>query len=177
MEEDLGIIVMDSIKDIGKEVQKELNRIRKTDTDYIVPVRMDRFSNGEAKATILKTVRNKDIYILTDKGNYDITYEMYGFKNHMSPDDHYQDLKRVILAMCGHARKVTVVMPFLYESRQHRKKSRESLDCAYALQELAGMGVSEIVTFDVHDPNLCNAVPLLAFENAVNNVIEAVKNI
>ena len=176
MEEDLGIIVMDSIKDIGKEVQKELNRIRKTDTDYIVPVRMDRFSNGEAKATILKTVRNKDIYILTDKGNYDITYEMYGFKNHMSPDDHYQDLKRVILAMCGHARKVTVVMPFLYESRQHRKKSRESLDCAYALQELAGMGVSEIVTFDVHDPNLCNAVPLLAFENvyATNNILEEI---
>ena len=105
MEEDLGIIVMDSIKDIGKEVQKELNRIRKTDTDYIVPVRMDRFSNGEAKATIWKTVRNKDIYILTDKGNYDITYEMYGFKNHMSPDDHYQDLKRIIAAVEGKANR------------------------------------------------------------------------
>jgi len=94
-----------------------------------------------------------------------MTYTMHGFTNHYSPDDHFQDIKRVILAMCGHAKKITLVMPLLYESRQHRKKGRESLDCAYALQELIRLGVEEIVTFDVHDPNVSNAVPLLAFEN------------
>ena len=125
----------------------------------------DRFSNGEGKATILETVRDKDVYVLTDIGNFSLTYKMHGFDNHYSPDDHYQDLKRVILAMCGHAKKITLVMPLLYESRQHRRKGRESLDCAYAMQELASMGVKEIMTFDVHDPNLCSAIPLLAFEN------------
>lgn len=174
MEDNLGLIVLDSMKEFGKEVQKELNKLRKNDTDYIIPVNVSRFSNGEAKVSISKTVRNKNIYILADKGNYDITYDMYGFTNHMSPDDHFQDIKRVILAICGHAEKISVVMPFLYEARQHRKKGRESLDCAYALQELVNMGVSEIITFDVHDPNIGNAVPLLAFDNfyATNNILE-----
>ena len=165
MEENLGLIVLDNIKEIGKEVNKEINKIRKDDIDYIIPIEMTRFSNGEGKAKILNTVRDKDIYILTDVENYSMTYDMHGFTNHYSPDDHFQDIKRVILAIAGHAKKITVVMPFLYESRQHRKKGRESLDCAYAMQELIKMGVKEIITFDVHDPNLCNAVPLLAFEN------------
>ncbi len=176
MEKNLGLIVMDSIKEVGLEVEKELNHLRKTDEDFIIPSRIVRFANGEAKAEILKSVRDKDIYILTDVNNYNITYNMFGFKNNYSPDDHFQDIKRVILAICGHAKKITVIMPFLYQSRQHRKKSRESLDCAYALQELVNMGVSEIITFDVHDPNIINAIPLVAFENfyANNNILEAI---
>ena len=165
MKRKLGLIVLDNIKTIGEEVNAEINKMRKTEENYIIPIKLDRFANGEGKAKILDTVRDKDIYILSDIGNYDMTYEMHGFTNHYSPDDHFQDIKRVILAMCGHANKITLVMPLLYESRQHRKKGRESLDCAYALEELASMGVNEIMTFDVHDPNLCNAVPLLAFEN------------
>lgn len=165
MKKELGLIVLDNFKEMGEKVNKEINRLRKNDEDYIIPIKVDRFSNGEGKVKILDTVRDKDIYILTDIGNYNLTYQMHGFENHYSPDDHYQDLKRVILAMCGHADKITLVMPLLYESRQHRRKGRESLDCAYAMQELAKIGVKEIITFDVHDPNLCNAVPLLAFEN------------
>ena len=165
MEKNLGLIVLDNIKDLGVNVSREINKLRKNDIDYIIPISVERFANGEGKARILDTVRDKDIYILTDIGNYDMTYQMHGFTNHYSPDDHYQDLKRVILAMCGHAKKITLIMPLLYESRQHRRKGRESLDCAYALEELAQMGVKEVITFDVHDPNLCNAVPLLAFEN------------
>ena len=174
MKDDLALIVLDSIKDMGDKVNKALQKIRKIDTDYIVPIKLDRFANGEGKVTILDTVRDKDVYIITDIGNYSLTYKMHGFDNHYSPDDHYQDLKRVILAMCGHAKKITLVMPLLYESRQHRKKGRESLDCAYAMQELANMGVKEIITFDVHDPNLCNAIPLLAFENfySTSNILE-----
>lgn len=161
----LGLIVLDNIKNIGEEVNAKINKIRHTSESYIIPLKLDRFANGEGKAKILDTVRDKDIYILSDIGNYDMTYEMHGFTNHYSPDDHFQDIKRVILAMCGHAKKITLIMPLLYESRQHRKKGRESLDCAYALEEFSRMGVEEIITFDVHDPNLCNAVPLLAFEN------------
>ncbi len=165
MDDDLGLIVLDNIKEIGDKVNKEIGKLKKEDKDYIIPIKVDRFANGEGKATILETVRDKDIYILTDVGNYSMTYKMHDFENHYSPDDHFQDLKRVILAMCGHAKKITLIMPLLYESRQHRRKGRESLDCAYAMQELAHIGVKEIITFDVHDPNSCNAIPLLAFEN------------
>ena len=165
MKENLGIIILENAKNLGSNVTKHINKIRKNNEDYIIPIKMDRFSNGEGKAKLLSTVRDKDIYIISDIGNYDMTYKMHGFLNHYSPDDHYQDIKRVILAMCGHAKKITLVMPLLYESRQHRKKGRESLDCAYALQEFVNLGVEEIVTFDAHDPNVCNATPLLAFEN------------
>lgn len=174
MKDNLGLIILDNVKNLGTEVLESINQIRKNNKEYIIPIKLDRFSNGEGKVKILSSVRDKDIYIISDIGNYDMTYNMHGFTNHYSPDDHYQDIKRVILAMCGHAKKITLVMPLLYESRQHRKKGRESLDCAYALQELANMGASEIVTFDVHDPNLCNAVPLLAFENIypTNTILE-----
>lgn len=165
MNDNLGLIILDNVKSLGKEVLEHINELRENSEDYIIPIKVDRFSNGEGKAKLLSTVRDKDIYIISDIGNYDMTYTMHGFTNHYSPDDHYQDVKRVILAIAGHAKKITLVMPLLYESRQHRKKGRESLDCAYALQELASIGVEEIVTFDVHDPNVSNAVPLLAFEN------------
>ncbi len=174
MNNDLALIVLDSIKDVGDKVNKTIKKLKRSNEDYIIPVKLDRFANGEGKATIFDTVRDKDVYILTDVGNFSLTYKMHDFENHYSPDDHYQDLKRIILAMCGHAKKITLIMPLLYESRQHRRKGRESLDCAYSMQELASMGVKEVITFDVHDPNLCNAVPLLAFENfySTSNILE-----
>lgn len=125
---------------------------------------MPRFGSGEAKGTILESVRGDDLYLLVDVANYSLTYSLCGHENHMSPDDHYQDLKRIIAAVGGKARRITVIMPFLYESRQHKRTSRESLDCALALQELVRMGVDNIITFDAHDPRVQNAIPLHGFE-------------
>lgn len=125
---------------------------------------MPRFGSGEAKGQILQSVRGTDLYLLVDVLNYSMTYSLCGNENHMSPDDHYQDLKRIIAAVGGKARRITVIMPFLYESRQHKRSSRESLDCALALQELVSMGVDNIITFDAHDPRVQNAIPLHGFE-------------
>jgi ribose-phosphate pyrophosphokinase len=123
-----------------------------------------RFGSGEAKAIIKESVRGDDLYLLVDVCNYSLTYSLCGQTNHMSPDDHYQDLKRIIGAIGGKAKKITVIMPFLYESRQHKRNSRESLDCAIALQELINMGVDNIITFDAHDPRVQNSIPLNGFE-------------
>lgn len=125
---------------------------------------MPRFASGEAKGMISESVRGNDLYILVDVCNYSLTYPLYGHENHMSPDDHYQDLKRIIAAIGGKARRITVIMPFLYESRQHKRTARESLDCAIALQELVHMGVDNIITFDAHDARVQNAIPLHGFE-------------
>ena len=132
---------------------------------YHVDAVCPRFGSGEAKCAISNTVRGLDIYILVDVCNYSITYNMFGYENHMSPDDHYQDLKRVIQACAGKAHRITVIMPFLYEGRQHKRSSRESLDCALALEELVSMGVSNIITFDAHDPRVQNSIPLTGFDN------------
>ena len=131
---------------------------------YILPAKVPRFGSGEAKGMILESVRGADLYLLVDVANYSLTYSLCGFKNHMSPDDHYQDLKRIIAAVGGKARRITVIMPFLYESRQHKRTARESLDCALALQEMVRMGVDNIITFDAHDPRVQNAIPLNGFE-------------
>lgn len=131
---------------------------------YILASKTPRFGSGEGKGEILESVRGTDLYILVDVCNYSLTYSLSGHENHMSPDDHYQDLKRIIAAVGGKARRITVIMPFLYESRQHRRSSRESLDCALALQELVSMGVDNIITFDAHDPRVQNAIPLHGFE-------------
>ena len=131
---------------------------------YLLTAKVPRFGSGEAKGVILESVRGTDLYILVDVCNYSLTYSLCGHENHMSPDDHYQDLKRIISAVGGKARRITVIMPFLYESRQHRKKARESLDCAIALQELVAMGVDNIITFDAHDARVQNAIPLHGFE-------------
>ncbi len=163
--EDLCLIIMDNCQELGLKVNNEIKKLRKTDTNYLVPIKVDRFSDGEGKVTIMDTIRGKDVYILSDTHNYSITYKMYNFEHHMSPDEHFQDIKRTILAIMGHARSIRVVMPFLYASRQHRRKSRESLDCAAALQELKNLGISGIVTFDAHDPNVQNAIPTLPFDN------------
>ena len=163
--EDLCVIAMTNCEELGLKVNNEIKKIRKTDQNYLVPINISRFSDGEGKVTILESIRGKDVYIISDTHNYSITYKMYDFIHHMSPDEHFQDIKRTILAIMGHAKSIKVIMPFLYESRQHRRKSRESLDCAAALLELKNLGVDDIVTFDVHDPNIQNAVPTLPFDN------------
>lgn len=137
--------------------------------DYRIEVENARFSSGEGKAVIKNTVRGHDLYIISDIMNPSITYKMYGQLNHMSPDDHYQDLKRVILACSGKARRINVIMPFLYESRQHKRNARESLDCAFALEELYNLGVANIITFDAHDERVANAIPLSGFESLPSN--------
>ena len=133
--------------------------------NYLIEVDCPRFGSGEAKASLSTSVRGKDIFILIDVCNHSITYQMNGYTNHMSPDDHYQDLKRIIAAINGKAHRVNVIMPFLYEGRQHKRAGRESLDCAYAIKELMDMGVSNFITFDAHDPRVQNSVPLRGFDN------------
>lgn len=133
--------------------------------NYLVKHQCSRFGTGEGKGLIQETVRGKDLYIMVDVCNYSLTYTVNGHVNHMSPDDHYQDLKRIISATTGKAHRVNVIMPFLYESRQHKRTNRESLDCAMALEELAAMGVTSIITFDAHDPRVQNAIPLKGFDS------------
>lgn len=170
---DLGLIVMDNSAELGQKIDDHLIQMRKMSfkddnmvpETYLIDKREIRFANGEGKVFLEETVRGKDIYILTDIGNYNMTYSLYGYENRKSPDDHIQDLKRVLSAMAGKARRITVLMPLLYASRQHSRKGRESLDCAMALQELETLGVDDILTFDAHDPTIQNAIPLISFEN------------
>ena len=169
---ELGIIALESCKNIGIEIDDYVKKLRKDNGEesdkesYLIKADAIRFSNGEGKVKLRESVRGKDIYILCDVGNYSCTYNMFGFTNHMSPDEHFQDIKRVVSAISGKANRVSVIMPLLYASRQHRRKGRESLDCALALQELQNLGVKTVVTFDVHDPNIQNAVPTsMSFEN------------
>ena len=132
--------------------------------NYLIDAKVPRFGSGEAKGIIGESVRGKDLYLMVDVCNYSLTYSLSGHTNHMSPDDHFQNLKRVIAAVGGKGRRINVIMPFLYESRQHKRSGRESLDCALALQELVRMGVDNIITFDAHDPRVQNAIPLSGFE-------------
>ena len=175
----LGFIPVNGCQDLGKKVDDYLVKWRKEAQDngsnaivledyakdsFIVDAKVPRFGSGEAKGIINESVRGKDIYIMVDVCNYSITYSLSGHVNRMSPDDHFQNLKRVIAAIGGKARRINVIMPFLYESRQHKRSSRESLDCALALQELVRMGVDNIITFDAHYPRVQNAIPLHGFE-------------
>lgn len=176
----IKIIALDSAAMLGQQVndylvdyRKSLKAVHKVDPsflgyiekNYLLPVSIPRFGSGEAKATVAESVRGKDLFILVDVCNYSITYKMNGFTNHKSPDDHYQDLKRVIAAAAGKAHRINVIMPYLYEGRQHKRHGRESLDCAYMLQELSDMGIDNFVTFDAHDPRVQNATPLCGFDN------------
>lgn len=162
---DLRLIVLESAREIGIKTNEHLNNIRKTNVNYIVPIKETRFNNGEAKIQISETIRNMDVYILSDVGNHSITYPMYNYLNHKSPDDHFQDIKRVIYAIRKHSKTNSVVMPLLYSSRQHRRNGRESLDCAVALQDLVNLNVKNILTFDVHDIDIQNAIPIHCFES------------
>ena len=173
---DLGIIPLQSCSELGKMVNEYIVDWRKEREDvlhqddkikdsYIVNTKCSRFGSGEAKGTILDSIRGKDLYLLVDVTNYSIEYSLCGHMNKMSPDDHSSDLKRIITAAAGKARRINVIMPFLYESRQHKRTSRESLDCAVALQELHALGVENIITFDAHDPRVQNAIPNSGFDS------------
>ena len=165
----LGVIGMRGCEEMTYKINEHLRKFnegKENNIDsFVIPIHCPRFGTGEAKAMILHSIRTHDIYIVMDAFNYDVTYSMYGKEHPMSPDDHYQDLKRIIAAMGGKAKRITVIMPMLYEGRQHKRVARESLDCAMALQELAGMGVDNIITFDAHDSRVQNAIPLSGFEN------------
>lgn len=163
----LSIISMRGCEEFVARIDEYLKRFRtyESDESYIVHAVCPRFGTGEGKGVINESVRGHDVYIICDVFNYGVTYKMYGMEAHMSPDDHYQDLKRIIAAIGGKARRVTVVMPMLYEGRQHRRTGRESLDSAIMLQELVKMGVSNIITFDAHDPRISNSIPLSGFDD------------
>ena len=175
----LGLIPLKSCTGLGKKVDDylvEWRRERESEhkstiafsgyqrDSYILEANTPRFGSGEGKGTIEESVRGDDLYIMVDVCNYSLTYSLFGMTNHMSPDDHFQDLKRIIAAAAGKARRINVIMPFLYESRQHKRSGRVSLDCAMALQELVNMGVENIITFDAHDPRVQNSIPLKGFE-------------
>ena len=164
---DLAIVSMRGCEEMSSKVDYYLKkwRLRTEDETFVVGANCPRFGTGEAKAVLNHTARGLDAFILCDCFNYNVTYKMYGQVVPMSPDDHFQDLKRVIAAFGGKARRITVIMPMLYEGRQHRRTSRESMDCAMALQELVQMGVKNIITFDAHDPRVNNAIPLDGFDN------------
>lgn len=163
--DDLRLIVLRGAQFLGERADEHLRLVRNTNDSFIVPIEQIRFSNGEGKIKIKDTVRGKDVYIINDVGNYDCTYTMFGRINYMGPDEHYQDIKRVISATKGSARSLSVIMPLLYSSRQHKRKNRESLDCALAMQDLSELGVKRIITFDAHDPSIQNAIPTADFEN------------
>ena len=175
----LGIIALESCKNLGNKVnsyivqwrnernhEHEDNLLLKeyTKDNYLIKTAVPRFGSGEGKGVIYESVRGDDIYILVDVCNYSLTYSLCGIENHMSPDDHFLDLKRIISALGGKARRITVIMPYLYESRQCKRNNRESLDCAMALQELIRMGVENIITFDAHDSRVQNSIHLHGFE-------------
>lgn len=162
---DLKLIVLDNIKDIGINIDNYLKDMNNESNSYIMNITRDRFNNGEGKIRIDETIRDKDVFILSDISNYSITYKMHNMDIPMSPDEHFQDIKRTINALSGYAKRITVVMPLLYQSRQDKRKGRESLDCALALQELERLNVNHIITFDCHDKSVSNAIPNLPFEN------------
>ena len=176
----LKIVAMESCRELGQKVNDYIVSFRENtiseasesslyvnyrSNNYLVDCCCPRFGTGEAKGVLRETIRGTDLFIMTDVCNYSLTYSVSGHLNHMSPDDHFQDLKRIISAATGKAHRINVIMPFLYESRQHRRTARESLDCALALQELTDMGVTNIITFDAHDPRVQNSIPLSGFDS------------
>ena len=176
----LKLLALDSCKELGDRVNEYLVDFRKnvhndikqdpafrgySEENYLIKAACPRFGSGEGKGILSESVRGKDVFLMVDVCNHSLTYTVNGYENHKSPDDHYQDLKRMIAAIAGKAHRINVIMPFLYEGRQHKRSGRESLDCAYALKELSEMGVSNFITFDAHDPRVQNATPLKGFDN------------
>ena len=168
---DLGLIACPGAEELTELINGHLVRwareVGLENDNFIIESECPRFQSGDAKGLVTASVRGDDIYIVVDPGNYSMTYKLFGYENHMSPDDHFANLKRLIQAVSGKAHRVSVIMPSLYGGRQHRRVVRESLDCAVALQELQAMGVQNIITFDAHDPRLQNAVPLMSFDNVM----------
>lgn len=165
MFEDVKLIVLKGYEDRGEKVNEYLGSLLGEKRNYIASIESPRFNNGEGKVKINETMRDKDVYILADVGNYSKTYKMYNTENHMSPDDHYLDIIRTISAISGKAKRITLILPLMYSSRQHRKKARESLDCAMALRYLEYIGVKNIITFDIHDPEIQNTIPTGSFDS------------
>ena len=167
----IGIIAMRGTEELGARINSYLtrwaDRYGEPVHDYMIEAECPRFSSGDAKGLIKNTVRGKDLFILVDVGNYSCTYKLFDRENYMSPDDHYADLKRIIQAASGKPHRINVIMPLLYGGRQHRRSYRESLDCAFMLQELHNMGVENVITVDAHDPRVCNAIPLMGFDNVI----------
>ncbi len=171
----LRMVVLDSFKEMGERIDKQIVSMRqnylypdptiKPEKSYLVEGRCPRFGSGESKGEIMGSIRGVDLFILADVCNYSMTYTINGMVNHMSPDNHFQDIKRIIAAAAGKAKRINVIMPFLYESRQHKREKRESLDAAMGLQELVDMGVVNIITFDAHDPRVQNAIPIDGFDS------------
>lgn len=176
----LKLLALDSCKELGERVNEYLVDFRKnvhndikqdpafrgySEENYLIKAACPRFGSGEGKGVLSESVRGKDVFLMVDVCNHSLTYTVNGCENHKSPDDHYQDLKRMIAAIAGKAHRINVIMPFLYEGRQHRRTGRESLDCAFAFEELSEMGVSNFITFDAHDPRIQNAAPLKGFDN------------
>ncbi len=165
-ESNLKVVCLSSFADRIETVNTEINNLLKTkNVNYIININPVKFSNGEGKVKLDDSVRGKDVYLISDVSNYSITYKMYGYENHMSPDEHFQDIIRTISAMAGKARRITLIMPLLYSSRQHRRAGRESLDCAMALRQLENLGIDTIITFDAHDPNIQNVTPTASFDS------------
>lgn len=177
--QEIAIIPLLGTEEISEEIKKYLNEIYEQKESKIIPLNLIRFSTGDAKAVLRETVRGKDVFIVADVGNYNCRYMMYGKETFMSPDEHFQNLKRVISAIGGKANRITVIMPMLYSGRQDRRVSRESLDCAIALRELENMGVNNIMSFDVHDDRVQNAIPLIGFDNLIPiyQVIKTMKRV
>ena len=165
MENNLKLIVFENCKEFGELVDKHLQDLTGEKNSFIIPIDEVRFNNGEGKIVIKETVRKKEIFLLSDIGNHSITYKMFGYLNHKSPDDHFQDVIRALCAIRDQAHSTSLVMPLLYSSRQHKREGRESLDCAVALQTLKEKGIKNIITFDVHDSNVQNAIPCSSFDN------------
>ncbi len=167
----LGVIAMDGAKELGEKINNYLvewsQRSGINVDSFLIETECPRFSSGDGKGLIKKSIRGDDIYIIVDVGNYSCSYKMFGKENAMSPDDHFQDLKRIIQAMSGKAHRINVIMPILYGGRQHRRNYRESLDCAVSLQELQAMSVENVICFDAHDARVCNAIPLMGFDNVM----------
>lgn len=167
----LGVIAMDGAKELGEKINNYLVEWSQNSginvDSYLIETECPRFSSGDGKGLIKKSIRGDDIYVIVDVGNYSCSYKMFGKENAMSPDDHFQDLKRIIQAMSGKAHRINVIMPILYGGRQHRRNYRESLDCAVALQELQAMSVENVICFDAHDARVCNAIPLMGFDNVM----------
>ncbi len=162
---ELKMIIPENFREFGDKINKHINEIRQSDENYIIPTDLVRFNNGEGKAVIKESIRDKDLYILSDVSNHSITYKFFGKDHNMSPDEHVQDIKRILSADCMHASKRTLIMPYLYQGRQDRRASRESLDCAVALDEFRSLGVDEFITCDVHNRGVGNAVHNTAFES------------
>ena len=175
---EIKLAVLRSAKEFGEKVDLELQKLNNINDSYMININEVRFSNGEGKVKINSPIHGSDLYVIGDIGNYGVSYKMHGYDHYMAPDEHYADIRRIVATADPYTDRTNVIMPLLYESRQHKRKGIESLDCAIALQELENMGIESVITFDAHDPSICNAVPELEFDNfyPTNDILTSLIN-